>query len=63
MLLYARCMITNDISSDSNAFLSAEKLITCLIFSSITLDHCILSFDSNFYRKYVAYIACNIHKT
>ncbi len=47
MLLYARCMIANDISSDSSAFLSAEKLIACLIFSSITLDHCILSFDSN----------------
>ncbi len=47
MLLYARCMIANDISSDSNAFLSAEKLIACLIFSLITLDHCILSFDSN----------------
>jgi len=47
MLLYARCMITNDISSDLSAFLSAEKLIACLIFSLITLDHCILSFDSN----------------
>ncbi len=47
MLLYAHCMIANDISSDSNAFLSAEKLIACLIFSSITLDHCILSFNSN----------------
>ncbi len=47
MLLYARCMIANDISSDSNAFLSAEKLIACLIFPSITLDHCILSFNSN----------------
>ena len=47
MLLYARCMITNDILSDSNAFLSAEKLIACLIFPSITLDYCILSFDSN----------------
>ncbi len=47
MLLYARCMITNDISSDLSAFLSAEKLIACLIFSSITLDYCILSFDSN----------------
>ncbi len=40
-------MIANDISSDSNAFLSAEKLIAYLIFPSITLDHCILSFDSN----------------
>ncbi len=40
-------MIANDISSDSSAFLNAEKLIACLIFSSITLDHCILSFDSN----------------
>ncbi len=40
-------MIANDISSDLNAFLSAEKLIAYLIFSSITLDHCILSFDSN----------------
>jgi len=28
----------NDISSDSSAFLSAEKLIACLIFSLITLD-------------------------
>ncbi len=40
-------MIANDISSGLNAFLSAEKLIACLIFPSITLDHCILSFDSN----------------
>ncbi len=40
-------MITNDISSDLSAFLSAEKLIACLIFPLITLDHCILSFDSN----------------
>ncbi len=40
-------MITNDISSDSSAFLSAEKLIACLIFFLIILDHCILSFDSN----------------
>ncbi len=47
MLLYVCCMIVNDISSDSNAFLSAEKLIACLIFSSITLDHCILSFNNN----------------
>ena len=47
MLLYARCMITNDILSDLNAFLSAEKLIACLIFPSITLDHCILSFNSS----------------
>jgi len=47
MLLYARCMIMNDISSDSSAFLNAEKLIACLIFPSITLDHCILSFNSN----------------
>ncbi len=47
MLLYARCMIANDIPSGSSAFLSAEKLIACLISPSITLDHCILSFDSN----------------
>ncbi len=47
MLLYARCMITNDISSDSNAFLSAEKLIACLIFSLITFNHCMLTFNSN----------------
>ncbi len=47
MLLYAHCMIANNISSDSNAFLSAEKLIACLIFSLIILDYCILSFDSN----------------
>ena len=40
-------MITNDISSDLNAFLNVEKLIACLIFPLITLDHCILSFDSN----------------
>ncbi len=47
IVLYARCMIANDISSDSSAFLNAEKLIACLIFPSITLDHCILSFNSN----------------
>ena len=40
-------MITNDISSGSSAFLSAEKLIAYLIFPLITLDHCILSFNSN----------------
>ncbi len=40
-------MIANDISFNSSAFLSAEKLIACLIFSSITLDHCILLFNSN----------------
>ncbi len=40
-------MIVNDISFDLNAFLNAEKLIACLIFSLITLDHCILSFNSN----------------
>ena len=47
IVLYAHCMIANDISSDSSAFLNAEKLIACLIFPSITLDHCILSFNSN----------------
>ena len=47
MLLYAHCMITNDISSDSSAFLNVKMLIACLIFSSITFDHCILSFNSN----------------
>ena len=41
-------MIANDISSDSSAFLSAEELIACLIFLSIILDHCILSFDTKF---------------
>ncbi len=41
-------MIANDISSDLNVFLSAEKLIACLIFLSIILDHCILSFNSKF---------------
>ncbi len=40
-------MIANDISSDLSAFLSVEKLIVCLIFSLITLDHCILSFNNN----------------
>ncbi len=40
-------MIMNDISFDSSAFLNAEKLIACLISSLITLDHCILSFNSN----------------
>ena len=40
-------MIANNILSDSNAFLNAEKLIVCLIFSLITLDYCILSFNSN----------------
>ncbi len=40
-------MIANDILSDLNAFLNAEKLIAYLIFPLITLDHCILSFNSN----------------
>ncbi len=47
MLLYAYCMIMNDISSDSSAFLNVKKLIACLIFFLITLDYFTLSFNSN----------------